>query len=354
MFLITNREVKKNRTGFDAFGKRTNRRGPHELRLVEVTRSDRGYDVKVLEDTLNREEKLSLGLPVSKVAYRSQLVARDIYRDIRESGRNLLLFVHGYNNNVEAVVERAYQLQDEFSVKVVPFSWPANGGGAAGALDYKSDKKDARASIGALDRVLDMSRHYLKQLREEELEQIRQDANERFADDAETRDEFLARTINQQCPFRVSLMLHSMGNYLFKQLLKSTLYSGDELIFDNVVLVAADTNNRGHKSWIDRVEFRNRMYVTINENDSALRLSRMKSGSEQKARLGHYPYELDSRRTVYVDVTESKHVGDSHAYFEGDALQNASVKDFFKAALNGEVAERDLDFNVARNLHRTT
>ena len=233
----------------------------------------------------------------------------------------------------------------------MPFSWPANGGGASGALDYKSDKKDARASIGALDRVLDKMGEYLQMLREEELERIRDDAHHRFPNDAETRDEFLARAIQEDCPFRVSLMLHSMGNYLFKQLLKSTLYSADELLFDNVVMVAADTNNKRHREWIDRIEFRNRLYVTINENDSALKLSRMKGGSEQRARLGHFPYELDSRRAVYIDVTDASRVGDSHAYFEGDSLQNDIVRKFFNEALNGKVADSDFEYDASRNLH---
>ena len=125
-----------------------------------------------------------------------------------------------------------------------------------------------------------------------------------------------------------------MGNYLFKQLLKSSLYSANELLFDNVVLVAADTNNKDHNDWIDTVSFRSRLYVTINEADSALKLSRMKGGDEQLARLGHFPYELNANRAVYANFTGAQHVGDSHAYFEGDPLENEAVRRFFTAALN--------------------
>lgn len=351
MYLVTNRAVHASKPGFDVFDELPNPKGPHELRFAEVLRSDSGYAIEILDDRLSRAEKAALGLPVSKTAHRSQLVARTVFDKIRREKKNLLLFVHGYNNNVEAVVERAFGLQETFGVEVLAFSWPANGGGASGVLDYKSDKKDARASIGALDRVLDKTREYLHLLREEELKRIRAEASDRFRNDAETRDEFLSRAILEDCPFRVSLMLHSMGNYLLKQLLKSTLYSGDELLFDNVIMVAADTNNQGHREWIDRIEFRNRLYVTINENDSALRFSRMKGGFEQRARLGHFPYELDSRRVVYVDMTRASNVGDSHAYFEGDSLQNDALRKFFDEALNGKVAEADLEYDASRNLH---
>jgi len=351
MYLVTNREVRGGKPGFDAFGEKPNPKGPHELRFAEVLKSESGYHINILDDTLSRVEKIALDLPVSKSAYRSKLVARNTFDKIRREKTNLLLFVHGFNNNVKAVVDRAFGLQQQFGVEVLAFSWPANGGGASGTLDYKSDKKDARASIGALDRVLDKMRQYLHVLRQEELERIRSEANDRYPKNAETRDEFLARAIQEDCPFRVTLMLHSMGNYLLKQLLKSTLYSADELLFDNVVMVAADTNNKDHREWIDRIEFRNRLYVTINENDSALRFSRIKGGSEQRARLGHFPYELYSRRAVYVDVTGASNVEDSHAYFEGDSLKNDNLKKFFIKALNGKVADDDLDYDASRNLH---
>jgi len=351
MYIVTNRAVRAKKTGFKAFGDKPNPRGPHELRFVEVSESTDGYDVKVLDDTLSREEKEQLGVPVSKVAYRSKFVAKKLFEKVNQGDRNLLIFVHGFNNNVRAVVERAFHLQREFNVEVLPFSWPAKGGGASGALSYKSDKKDARASIGALDRVLDLMRERLQNLREAELTKIRDDANRRFSRDAETKDEFLARAFQKDCSYRVSLLAHSMGNYLFKQLLKSSLYSANELLFDNVVLVAADTNNKDHKDWIDTVSFRSRLYVTINEADSALKLSRMKGGDEQLARLGHFPYELNANRAVYANFTGAQHVGDSHAYFEGDPLENEAVRRFFTAALNGDVAEGDLDYNVFRNIY---
>lgn len=351
MYIVTNREIYENRRGFKVFGKQPNSLGPHELRLVEITETRSGTRVRVVADKLTPEEKKKLNLPAGKDAYSAELIARRIFNRARRSKKNLLLFVHGFNNNVESVVERALRLQKRFDVEVLAFSWPANGGGAHGALSYKSDKKDARASIGALDRVLEKIGEYLHRLQEEDAQKVRDSAAKRFEGDAETRDEFLAKALAKQCPVRVSLMLHSMGNYLFKQLLKSSLYVGDELLFDNVVMVAADANNENHQSWVDRIQFRNRLYITINENDSALKLSRAKLGSQQLARLGHFPYRLRSDHAVYVDFSNARSVGDSHAYFEGSPLRNAAVKKFFRQALNGEVAEKELEYDVSRNLH---
>lgn len=73
----------------------------------------------------------------------------------RPNGRNLLLFVHGYNNDMTDVLDRAERLEQNFGVEVIVFSWPANGGGLHGVLSYKSDKRDALASVGAFNRVLE-------------------------------------------------------------------------------------------------------------------------------------------------------------------------------------------------------
>ena len=112
-----------------------------------------------------------------------------------------------------------------------------------------------------------------------------------------------------------------MANYLYKHLLKSGSSEGAGLLFDNVILAAADTNNEDHALWVDRIRCRRRVYITINEDDRALAVSRMKSGEEQKARLGHYSFGLDSQQGVYVQFTDVRGVGDSHAYFEGETMR---------------------------------
>jgi hypothetical protein len=82
--------------------------------------------------------------------------------------------------------------------------------------------------------------------------------------------------------------------------------------------------------------------------------SRMKVGEEQQARLGHYPYNLNSRRAVYVNFTDATHVGDSHAYFEEGPLKNRTVRKFFLQAFNGERAETGLEFDASSNIFTVT
>jgi esterase/lipase superfamily enzyme len=269
----------------------------------------------------------------------------------RAKGRNLVFFVHGFNNDVEAVIDRAEQLEQNYGVEVIPFTWPANGGGVSGVASYKSDKRDALASTGALDRCIDRIHEYLREIHNEHVQNVEREANERFKDDAEKWDRFFTAQSARWCPFSVNMLLHSMGNYLFKHMLQSSSYRSDLLVFDNVVLAAADTNSEEHAEWVDRIQCRGRIFITLNENDVALGASRMKMGEQQKARLGHYPHGLVSQRGVYVNFTGSPNVGDSHAYFEGDSLRNKRVRQFFDDALNGRRAEEGLGYDVARNMH---
>lgn len=374
MFIVTNREVDETKTSVkEAFKSYPNSCGPNELRLAEAVRDGKAWKVRILPDEITDDMVAEVGLSreidpdtgKSKPLYASAYVARRIVERVnpkmaggRGKGRNLLFFVHGFNNDVEAVLDRAEQLEKNYGVEVLPFTWPANGGGVKGVASYKSDKRDALASTGALDRCFGKLEQILNTIHEDHVKRVEKLANKRYANkdkpesmDAERWDRYFTKESQKWCPFSISIMLHSMGNYLFKHLLKSTVYRGNRLLFDNVLMVAADTNNAGHAEWVDRIQCRGRIYITINERDSALLASRMKVGEQQLARLGHYPYRLDSSQAVYVDFTGQPRVGSEHAYFEGVSLKNAQVNNFFYDSANGDVAETKLSFDVGRNMY---
>ncbi|MBX3179341.1 MAG: alpha/beta hydrolase [Candidatus Hydrogenedentes bacterium] len=353
MFVVTNREVFPRRRGFDMFGKKP-AAGADTLRLVEATGSPGNWRLELLKDRADEAMKARAGLSGRGPWYASDYAAALLREKLRgpNGPRNLLFFVHGFNNDVESVLDRAWGFEQAYGVEVVPFSWPANGGGAWGVASNKSDKRDALNSTGALDRCIERIGQFIEQFNEEGLDRIRKAARLAHPDDKEQEDAFIAREMARACPIRVSMLLHSMGNYLFKHLLQSSTYHARDLVFENVILAAADTNNLDHARWVDEIRCRNRVYITINEDDSALRVSRMKAGDQQRARLGHYTYGLDSSQGVYVNFTKTKHVGDSHAYFEGEPVEkNPRAKAFFQAAVNGETAETPLPYNAAKNLY---
>lgn len=361
MYIVTNREIDESQHDENkAFGKKS-ASGPNELRLAEVLYKDNQRYVNILPDQITSDMAISVGLDPQKKHYASAYVARKIQErctvtkgdDLSsKAGKNLLLFVHGYNNDMTDVLNRAEMFEKNYNVEVLCFSWPANGGGFQGVLSYKSDKRDALASIGALDRVFDKMEQFIKELNSQYIVELEARAEKKFSENAEAWDRYFSKEVNKRCPYTVNLLLHSMGNYLFKYLLKDSIYSANNLLFDNVILAAPDTNNENHAEWVDKIQFRNRVYITINEKDSALKASRMKMGEKQKARLGHYLKELNSKVATYIDFTDEPYVGDSHAYFEGSALKNKKIAIFFKNALNGEIGENSARYDSSRNVYR--
>jgi esterase/lipase superfamily enzyme len=360
MFIITNRSVDEGDASLGAFKETLNAKGANELRVAEVTRSGSRWSVNVLPDVITPQMARDIGItnPTGPV-YASKYVAATLLKRIRSNrpgrpGKNLLFFVHGFNNDIKAVVERAWRFEREYRVEVLVFSWPANGGGARGVIDYKSDKRDARASVGALDRVLGLMHKYLLEANEEGLRRLEAAAAAKFRSNQEARSAYIAEHAHKACPFTVNMLLHSMGNYVYKHVFDSTISNGSKLVFDNVLLVAADVNNNDHQPWVEKIPARRRVYITINEKDAALQASRMKMGAAQQARLGHYRSNLCARNAVYIDVTGATGVGASHAYFEGKVLANAQIRAFFHKAINGEDADSGLHYDVATNLYRMT
>lgn len=352
MFIVTNREVLPRKSGAKMLGSKLNPRGPHELRLAEAVPSGKSWKVEILPDRLTAADRTRLGVTDDHIEFGSQYAAHKLISRVRTRKRHLLFFVHGYNNNCEAVLKRAHAFEKAFGVEVVAFSWPANGGGLRGVASYKSDKRDARASAVALDRTLTKMHKLLADANDRLHGDIIDHIRDKFENDEEKRDNYVSQAMAKGCPYTLNMVLHSMGNYLYKQLLTSSVFEGNKLIFDNVVLAAADTNNAGHEKWVDKIECRKRIYIAMNEDDGALMASRVKSGEEQKARLGHYPHNLTSSKAVYVNFTDAPRVGKSHAYFEGNCLRNSVIKKFFKAAFTGKRAEDGLIYDAANAMYR--
>lgn len=355
MFVITNRKVNEDKTGLDQFGKTPNEMGNNELRLAQVTKRNNGYEVKFLDDVLDKSEAreyiddFELDLDPDKTHYASLKVACQTVRRARDKKRHILVFAHGYNNDMHDVMETAFGLEKRYEVEVIPFSWPANGGGIGGKLSYLDDKRDARASAGALERALKKVHEYLMLISASSRIALRNKANAEYPDNAERRDALYAELLRKDCPFTVNALFHSMGNYLYKQMLKSSINEGNSLIFDNIVLCQADTNNADHPDWVDKISHNRRVFITINENDFALRLSRIKPGDAQRARLGHYIKRLDSRIAHYINLTDASWVQESHSPFAEPAGKNDKLKSFFQNAFNGKPAEESLRFRPEGN-----
>lgn len=88
---------------------------------------------------------------------------------------------------------------------------------------------------------------------------------------------------------------------------------------------------------------------TINEIDFALRLSRIKPGDAQHARLGPYIKRLDSLIAHYINLIDASWVQELHSPFAEPAGKNEKLKTFFRDAFTGQPAEEPLRFRAEGN-----
>lgn len=346
MYVITNRSLDELATGLEVFGKTPNQKGPNELRLVDVTRSGSGYKIQVLGDELSKSEvealkqKFDLDIETDEVWYASLRVACDLYEQATRSSKHILLFVHGYNNDMGDVLKTCESLEKNYGLVVIAFSWPANGGGIFGKTAYLSDKSDARASADALNRTVGKLAFFHEKLTAGTRAKIQEEAQKKHPNNPQAQYALFTKLLEKTCTTSVNLVCHSMGNYLLKYATKPSASPLRQLVFDNIALVAADANNPDHESWVEALPPRRRLYVVINENDHALGWSRRKPGEQQKARLGHYLKNLVARNAYYLNVTQAAWVKSQHSYFKGDAIEkNAKLKALFAAIFQGEPAE---------------
>lgn len=359
MFFITNRQIDTSKRGYDKFTKHPNEKGPNELQAVEITGVN-PPQIKLLNDRLSVAEvkrfinKFNLDIDANDPQYASLKVACSIFEQSRKQCKNVLLYVHGYNNDIEDVYSTARELERLYGVIVVTFTWPANGGGAlSGTLSYLADKRDARASQDALNRCIDLVGKYHSLLTMSARKQLEGRANKKFPSNPTKQRAYLSELLKRDCDLSVSLLCHSMGNYVLKHAMASELAESRKLIFDNVILAAADTNNENHQTWVEALQVRKSVYITINENDYALSWSRRKPGEQQKARLGHYLRKLNAQNAFYVDFTREKAVNTSHSYFDKKTVaNNKGAQRFFLRAFSGEDLMSYLQYAAHNNTYR--
>ena len=367
MYIVTNREMDFARKGLAVFGKEPSGKGPLEVTLADVKfirgagRKKDKWSVTSVPNKLSRPaiaklaQKYKLDIDEKEDWHGSLKIACELFATAtdKKTPKSILFFIHGYNNDIEDVIKAAMAIEDLYGVMVVPISWPANGGGVvSGTAAYKSDKADARVSSGAVNRIVAKIGLYHALLTKAQRKQLLTRANRKHPDNPDAAKQYFTELQEKACTTKLTLLCHSMGNYVFKH----TLFTGDsqtaKLVFDNVCLVAADTNNKNHREWVGKLDVRNRCYVVINEKDSALSASRIKPGAEQLARLGHYTKELNSPNAYYIDITGAAGVGSEHTYFKGDSVnENDELRALFQKMFNGRVVESDLQYRADKNTY---
>jgi esterase/lipase superfamily enzyme len=297
ILIITNRNVRKPHKDHRAFGDYFNSKGPMELRMATAKKTGSKWRVDIVPE-----------IGISATSKPSTRIFHQFRDNLIDKKRNCVLFVHGFNQDLEKNLEKCREIED-YGVDVVAFSWPANPGGFK-PIEYIRARRAAELSAPALGRVFEKLITNFQCLDEDEM---------------------------LRCKISYNFIAHSLGNYLFQNFIEKRLLDGETRLFDNIILHQADVNNRRHGRWVSQLRYARRVYVTHNEGDKVLDTSDIVMPN----RLGNTTGNSEVRHAKYIDFTDAKHVGRNHRlWFE--AKQNTFVKAFFKDVFNGRRGEAPL------------
>lgn len=217
------------------------------------TGSGKGNGVLLTQDLIDRVEDHAKivayeeSIPDPKRAENKQdgtrLGSQQMFKDIQDTmrqGRDVLLYVHGFNVSWKEAVSSALALQtmlnrpgvrpkDKGEVLVILFTWPSDGS-ALPFVAYKSDRTEAIGSGFALGRGLLKFRDFLADVTRGV--QLTEDASTEAAD---------------PCNQNINLLCHSMGNYVLQNAIHRMIERSESgrlpRIFDHVFMCAPDVDD---------------------------------------------------------------------------------------------------------------
>lgn len=320
MLVITNRNINSGHfqntliSDQNSFGDSFDQNNPTKLRFLQANRLQNRWEVKMIQESseANGEEA------IVKAEF-DELVKKCTSRK-----KHCLFLIHGYNTTFSHALETAHTLEQSYGLEVVLFTWPSRPGGL-NLLEYLRARNDARNSFNVLNYFFNK---YSSQIKELARLGSAQDVN---------------------CyPLTVNLLIHSLGGYLFENYIRNIGSKPEsKLMFDNIILLQADVFNSKHRKWVENISARQRVYITLNENDRALILFAQRGGH----RLGSLIRNLNAKNASYFDFTRGRGVGITHVIWN---INNSIVREFFSKAFTGQNPETmdGFRYNSKLNLYR--
>ncbi len=278
---------------------------------------------------INRKDnslKPNYGQPVTIADVDSELAG------VQDNGLPWVVFINGNNQSMKKNLKKSARIQAKYGVNMLIFSWPSRsynphfllrliGAGALASIN-------ARLAYPAIKSALSKR---IKQYRE-----ARKIAEASVPHVKQVLELAIDKLFNRLNGVRKTVLVHSLGNYLFERLVLEggTLDGGAK--FDAVLLHQPDVDAAEHHRWIEQIQLceDDGLYITHNHDDAVLRLSGIVNtmpelsitGIEQassNSRLGNRPeIEPKAVNANYIDFTDmkgvqlehgiawSKHVGD--------------------------------------------
>ncbi len=212
---------------------------------------------------------------------------------------NLILFVHGRGKHPEKAFNKhlLVDLEKDYSAKVIMFHWPS----WEGRFAFPTQK--ARNSAQDFIKVLLAFDQYKQE--------------------------------NKTNGIKFTLLTNSMGSIVLEQSMQD--YDGRlGLLFDTLVISAPASSAKSHKKWVEKINFSESVYITINKEDKLLgklgiKLIGKRLGKGLTSLFGNDFKKADN--VQYIDLTDS-HLAHRY-YLHRDLINKPEALRFYNKVLNG-------------------
>ena len=297
MLVFTNRDVIAG-AGASAF-QRSFTPGGRRIGVASVTRDGAGkWGLACTDEDVTERDALDLLLPLFS------------------GPRPVLVFVHGNSHTPTHTFGRCLQLESEYNVEVVGFSWPSEGCLCDGNPLPRLQGGDAPVEEMELSLVKPSTRSHADA---QQLARRYRQAKTNAQDSVDALAMFLrtvatARLISNAQPF--SLAAHSLGAHLLQYMLEVPGASESVATAHNVVLLAPCSRADGHTGWLHQLRPKGRTYVTFNKADNVLFGAFVSDGGKQ-AKLGVDPGAtlLRGPGFRYISFSNAQTGMGGHRYF---------------------------------------
>jgi len=230
--------------------------------------------------------------------------------------RPLLAYLHGNGNTPTQCFNRCAQLEAEYDVEVVGFSWAAEGLLCDGSPLPRLEAPGVPAEEGEIAMVNPLNRNTPGG---QQLARRYHQAKANAADAVDALARFLrhlatARLISNAQ--RLSVAAHSLGAHFVQNALEVPGAAESLGAAHDSVLLAPCVRADGHAGWAHQLRARGRTYVTFHGGDSVLFGACIADGGKQQ-KLGAAPGAdlLRGPGFRYIDFTNAQVGLGAHRYF---------------------------------------
>jgi hypothetical protein len=223
-----------------------------------------------------------------------------------------MVFVHGDGKTLLAAVDRAREIQELHQINVLVFAWPSKDEELGAIKNFKNSYANVEKSSSSFSTFI------------QDLAELRNDENNPFEN------------------MRLTMFLHSLGNYFLVRLIEDQLHDEIESdVFDNLIVNAAAVESEEHFRWIEAIDFSERIY--INSNDDDFSLSGLRILTKLGRQLGERAEPPFASNAIYVNFTEAVgfpgSMGPSHSYYFASVTEKSEkIRQYYSTIFHGEKA----------------